>query len=111
MGTEFCPSILTSLRTRLKRGGYGSKTENYIDTLEYVSAISRVVAEIIEHCKVFGGKESRAEGDLVYIGGVTLKLINEEEIRGVMEIMSGALYGFTVPDAGNLDIGYILQFS
>lgn len=76
-----------------------------------MSAISRVVAEIIEHCKVFGGKESRAEGDLVYIGGVTLKLINEEEIRGVMEIMSGALYGFTVPDAGNLDIGYILQFS
>lgn len=65
--------------------------------------------DIMKHCKIPEDGTKLVEGDLTYIGNVSLELINEDEIRGIMAIMSGTFDGITVPDAGNFDIGRMMQ--
>ncbi len=106
----FNPPVLAKLRARLNGDYKTEKQQKIVDTLEYVNTTSRMLADIMERCKVpGGGEEALAEGALTYIGEVSLKLVNEDEIRGFMAIMSGTFDGFTVPDAGNLDIGRMMQ--
>ena len=106
---ELYPPILTKLKARLKGGYTTEKQAKIVDTLEYVNTTSRMLADIMGRCKVLGSKESLMEGDLAYIGDISLRLINESEIRGIMAIMSGTFDGVTVPDVGNLDIGRMMQ--
>lgn len=106
---ELNPSILAKLRAKLKGEYRNEKQEKIVDALEYVNTTSRMLADIMGHCKCLEGRATLAEGDLAYIGEVSLDLINEDEIRGVMAIMSGTFDGITVPDAGNLDIGRMMQ--
>lgn len=109
METELYPPILANLKARLGGDYKAEKQQKIVDTLEYVNTTSRMLADIMERCKVLGGKGALAEGDLAYIDDVSLDLVNEDEIRGIMAIMSGTFDGFTIPDAGNLDIGRMMQ--
>lgn len=106
---EFNPPLLAKLKAKLEGSVSHEKQEKVVDTLEYVNTNSRMLFDIMKHCKVPGDGAKLAEGDLAYIGDVSLELINEEEIRGIMAIMSGTFDGITVPDAGNLDIGRMMQ--
>lgn len=106
---ELNPPFLTKLRAKLEGSVRHEKQEKIVDTLEYVNTNSRMLADIMEHCKAPESGTTLAEGDLAYIGDVSLKLINEDEIRGIMAIMSGTFDGITVPDAGDLDIGHMMQ--
>lgn len=106
---ELTPPLLARLRAKLEGSISREKQEKVIDTLEYVNTNSRMLSDIMRHCKTLEGGAMLTEGDLAYIGDVTLGLINEEEIRGIMAIMSGTFDGITVPDAGNLDIGRMMQ--
>lgn len=105
---ELNPPFLTKLRAKLEGSVRHEKQEKIVDTLEYVNTNSRMLADIMEHCKAPESGTTLAEGDLAYIGDVSLELINEEEIRGIMAIMSGTFDGITVPDAGDLDIGHMM---
>lgn len=106
---EFNPPLLAKLKAKLEGSVSHEKQEKVVDTLEYVNTNSRMLFDIMKHCKVPEGGAKLGEGDLTYIGDVSLELINEEEIRGIMAIMSGTFDGITVPDAGNLDIGRMMQ--
>lgn len=106
---EFNPPFLAKLKAKLEGSVSREKQEKVVDTLEYVNTNSRMLFDIMKHCKVPEDGAKLAEGDLAYIGDVSLELINEEEIRGIMAIMSGTFDGITVPDAGNLDIGRMMQ--
>lgn len=106
---EFDPPFLTKLKAKLEGSVQREKQEKIVDTLEYVNTNSRMLADIMKHCKIPERGTTLTEGDLAYIGGVSLELTNEEEIRGIMAIMSGTFNGITVPDAGNLDIGRMMQ--
>ena len=106
---ELNPPFLTKLRAKLEGSVRHEKQEKIVDTLEYVNTNSRMLADIMEHCKAPESGTTLAEGDLAYIGDVSLELINEEEIRGIMAIMSGTFDGITVSDAGDLDIGHMMQ--
>lgn len=79
-----------------------------IDTLEYINTKSRMLAEIKRNCLGFD-KEKRAEGDLVYINNASLSLLNEDEVRTLITIMSGTFNGITIPEAGGLDVGHLFQ--
>lgn len=105
----FDPPILTKLKAKVTGEAHHEKQEKIVDTLEFVNTKSRMLADIIQHCITPENGKTFTEGNLVYIGGVSLELINEEEIRGIMAIMSGTFDGIMVPDAGNLDIGRMLQ--
>lgn len=106
---EFNPPLLAKLKAKLEGSVSHEKQEKVVDTLEYVNTNSRMLFDIMKHCKVPEDGARLAEGDLAYIDDVSLGLINEEEIRGIMAIMSGTFDGITVPDAGNLDIGRMMQ--
>ena len=79
-----------------------------VDTLEYIHTKSRMLSDIIARCNIFEGN-SVNEGDLVYIDDVNLELLNEDEVRALVAIMTGTFDGFTVPEAGGLDIGHMFQ--
>ena len=79
-----------------------------IDTLEYINTKSRMLAEIKRNCLSFGENE-RKEGDLVYIDNASLSLLNEDEVRTLITIMSGTFNGITIPEAGGLDVGHFFQ--
>ena len=79
-----------------------------IDTFEYINTVSRMLADIKRNCLDFGKKE-RSEGDLVYIDNVRLSLLNEDEVRTLITVMSGTFDGITIPEAGGLDVGHLFQ--
>lgn len=106
---ELNPPLLAKLRAKLEGNVSHEKQEKVIDTLEYVNTNSRMLSDIMRHCKVPEDGAKLSEGDLTYVGDVSLELINEEEIRGIMAIMSGTFDGILIPDAGNLDIGRMMQ--
>ena len=106
---EFSPPFLARLKATLAGNVCHEKQEKVVDTLEYVNTNSRMLFDIMKHCKIPEDGTKLVEGDLTYIGNVSLELINEDEIRGIMAIMSGTFDGITVPDAGNFDIGRMMQ--
>ena len=81
MQTELYPPILANLKARLGGDYKAEKQQKIVDTLEYVNTTSRMLADIMERCKVLGGKGALAEGDLAYIDDVSLDLVNEDEIE------------------------------
>lgn len=107
--TEFEPPFLTKLKAKLSGGVSHDRQQRVIDTLEYVNTKSRMLSDVMHCCKVPSDKKLLTEGDLVYLKDVSLNLINEDEVRSIMAIMSGTFDGLTVPDAGNLDIGHMMQ--
>ncbi len=84
------------------------KQTRMVDTLEYIHTKSRMLSDIIARCNIFEGNSAN-EGDLVYIDDVNLELLNEDEVRALVAIMTGTLDGFTVPESGGLDIGHMFQ--
>ena len=106
---ELNPPLLAKLRAKLEGNISHERQEKVIDTLEYVNTNSRMLSNIMKHCKTPEVGAELSEGDLTYVGDVSLELINEEEIRGIMAIMSGTFDGILIPDAGNLDIGRMMQ--
>ena len=90
-------------------GKFGhEKRTKMIDTFEYINTVSRMLADIKRNCLDFG-KEERSEGDLVYIDNVRLSLLNEDEVRTLITVMSGTFDGITIPEAGGLDVGHLFQ--
>ena len=90
-------------------GNFGhEKRTKMIDTFEYINTVSRMLADIKRNCLDFGKKE-RSEGDLVYIDNVRLSLLNEDEVRTLITVMSGTFDGITIPEAGGLDVGHLFQ--
>lgn len=60
------------------------KRTKMIDTLEYINTKSRMLSEIKANCFRFD-KSSSKEGDLVYIEDVSLTLLNENEVRTLID--------------------------
>ncbi len=84
------------------------KRTKLIDTLEYINTKSRMLADIKGNCLGFDEKKSK-EGDLVYINNVSLSLLDEDEVRTLITVMSGTFDGIQIPEAGGLDVGHLFQ--
>lgn len=84
------------------------KRTKMIDTLEYINTVSRMLADIKGNCLGFDENKSK-EGDLVYINNVCLSLLNEDEVRALITVMSGTFNGIQIPEAGGLDVGHFFQ--
>lgn len=100
--------FLTELQGRIEGKIGHEKQTRMVDTLEYIHTKSRMLSDIIARCNIFEGNSAN-EGDLVYIDDVNLELLNEDEVRALVAIMTGTLDGFTVPESGGLDIGHMFQ--
>lgn len=100
--------FLTELQGHIEGKIGHEKQTRMVDTLEYIHTKSRMLSDIIARCSIFEGSSAN-EGDLVYIDNVNLELLNEDEVRALVAIMTGTLDGFTVPESGGLDIGHMFQ--
>ena len=100
--------FLTELQGNIEGKIGHEKQTKMVDTLEYIHTKSRMLSDIIARCNIFEGN-SVNEGDLVYIDDVNLELLNEDEVRALVAIMTGTFDGFTVPESGWLDIGHMFQ--
>lgn len=100
--------FLTELQGNIEGKIGHEKQTKMVDTLEYIHTKSRMLSDIIARCNIFEGN-SLNEGDLVYIDDVNLELLNEDEVRALVAIMTGTFDGFTVPESGGLDIGHMFQ--
>ena len=100
--------FLTELQGNIEGKIGHEKQTKMVDTLEYIHTKSRMLSDIIVRCNIFEGN-SVNEGDLVYIDDVNLELLNEDEVRALVAIMTGTFDGFTVPESGGLDIGHMFQ--
>lgn len=100
--------FLTELQGNIEGKIGHEKQTKMVDTLEYIHTKSRMLSDIIARCNIFEGN-SADEGDLVYIDDVNLELLNEDEVRALVAIMTGTFDGFTVPEAGGFDIGHMFQ--
>ena len=100
--------FLTELQGNIEGKIGHEKQTKMVDTLEYIHTKSRMLSDIIARCNIFEGN-SVNEGDLVYIDDVNLELLNEDEVRALIAIMTGTFDGFTVPESGGLDIGHMFQ--
>ena len=100
--------FLTELQGNIEGKIGHEKQTKMVDTLEYIHTKSRMLSDIIARCNIFEGN-SVNEGDLVYIDDVNLELLNEDEVRALVAIMTGTFDCFTVPESGGLDIGHMFQ--
>ena len=100
--------FLTELQGNIEGKIGHEKQTKMVDTLEYIHTKSRMLSDIIARCNIFEGNSAN-EGDLVYIDDVNLELLNEDEVRALIAIMTGTFDGFTVPESGGLDIGHMFQ--
>lgn len=100
--------FLTELQGRIEGKIGHEKQTRMVDTLECIHTKSRMLSDIIARCNIFEGNSAN-EGDLVYIDDVNLELLNEDEVRALVAIMTGTFDGFTVPEAGGFDIGHMFQ--
>ena len=100
--------FLTELQGNIEGKIGHEKQTKMVDTLEYIHTKSRMLSDIIARCNIFEGN-SVNEGDLVYIDDVNLELLNEDEVRALVAIMTGTFDGFTGPESGGLDIGHMFQ--
>lgn len=90
-------------------GNFGhEKRTKMIDTFEYINTVSRMLADIKGNCLGFDENKSK-EGDLVYIDNVSLSLLDEDEVRTLITVMSGTFDGIQIPEAGGLDVGHLFQ--
>lgn len=90
-------------------GKFGhEKRTKMIDTFEYINTVSRMLADIKGNCLDFDENKSK-EGDLVYIDNVSLSLLDEDEVRTLITVMSGTFDGIQIPEAGGLDVGHLFQ--
>ena len=100
--------FLTELQGNIEGKIGHEKQTKMVDTLEFIHTKSRMLSDIIARCNIFEGSSAN-EGDLVYIDDVNLELLNEDEVRALVAIMTGTFDGFTVPESGGLDIGHMFQ--
>ena len=100
--------FLANLRGDLDGNIEHGKQRTMIDTLEYINTKSRMLADIIEYCSTLPDGTAQ-EGALVYVENVSLSLLNESEVRGLIPVMMGTFDGLNVPQTGGLDLGHMLQ--
>lgn len=81
-----------------------------IESLDVKTTKSILLRQIIEKCKLFSSFLSIAEGDLIKMDNIKLKILNEENLRQILMLRKDALKGFRVEgmEVNNL-ISSILQ--
>ncbi len=100
--------FLGELKGNLTGSAEHSKQREIIDNLEYINTRSRMLADVMEECVAYT-EVTPAEGSLVYIPDVSLRLENEAECRALIPIMTGTFDGLSIPEAHGLDIGHMMQ--
>lgn len=85
----------------------GSGSKKVLETFEIKTTKSVILDEVVRNCGKHKSFEEISEGELVKIDNVRLSLENEDELRIVKFINSGAMKDFAIPGTNGLDMNNI----
>lgn len=115
-GTKtFLDGIKSSISSETKETTFSSS--KVVETLDVKTTKSILLRRIIEQCNAFNSFDGLAEGDLVKVDNVKLKILDEESLRQFLVLRRDALKGFRVEgmEINNLvnsmlqDYAYVLK--
>lgn len=87
----------------------GSGSRKVLETFETKTTKSIILSEVVEKAKLIKKFEKVNEGELVIIDEVKLSLENEDELRVVKFINSGAFKDMMIPGANGLDMNNLFN--
>lgn len=87
----------------------GSGSKKVLETFEIKTTKSIILDEVVRKCSKIQNFEKITEGELIKIDNVKLSLENEDELRIVKFINSGAMKDFTTPGTNGLDMNNIFN--
>lgn len=87
----------------------GSGSKKVLETFEIKTTKSVILDEVVKNCKKFKGFDDIEEGELIKIDNVNLSLENENELRIVKFINSGAMKDLVVPGANGFDMNNLFN--
>lgn len=87
----------------------GSGSKKVLETFEIKTTKSVILDEVVRKCKKADNFKSLSEGELIKIDNVNLSLENEDELRIVKFINSGALKNLAVPGADGFDMNSLFN--
>lgn len=98
-------------------GNKNFKSSKLIESLDVITTKSILLREIIYKCKYFNDFSECVEGDLLKIDKLSLSILDEETLRGILVLRKDALKGFSIEgfEVNNLissmlqDYSYILK--
>ncbi|RZF62540.1 hypothetical protein [Sphingobacterium corticibacterium] len=82
----------------------GSGSKKVLETFEIKTTKSVILDEVVKNCRTVDDFESFNEGELIKVDNVRLSLENEDELRIVKFINSGALKDIMAPGTNGIDI-------
>ncbi|MBS9525935.1 hypothetical protein KI659_18080 [Litoribacter alkaliphilus] len=86
-----------------------SGSKKVLETFEIKTTKSLILDEVIRKSKIFTDRKDLKEGELVKIDNVKLSLENEDELRIVKFINSGALKDLVAPGTNGIDINNLFN--
>ena len=87
----------------------GSGSKKVLETFEIKTTKSVILDEVVRKCKNANDFKNLSEGELIKIDNVKLSLENEDELRIVKFINSGALKNLAVPGADGFDMNNLFN--
>ena len=87
----------------------GSGSKKVLETFEIKTTKSIILDEVVRKCSEIQNFEKIIEGELIKIDNVKLSLENEDELRIVKFINSGAMKDFATPGTNGLDMNNIFN--
>jgi hypothetical protein len=82
----------------------GSGSKKVLETFEIKTTKSVILDEVVKNCRTIEGFENFDEGELIKLDNVRLSLENEDELRIVKFINSGALKDIMGPNTNGFDV-------
>lgn len=87
----------------------GAGAKKVIETFEIKTTKSVILDEVVRNCRTVKGFDSLEEGELIKLDNINLSLENEDELRIVKFINSGALKDMMIPGTNGFDINGIFN--
>lgn len=87
----------------------GTGSKKVLETFEIKTTKSIILDEVVRKCSKIQNLEIITEGELIIIDNVKLSLENEDELRIVKFINSGAMKDFATPGINGLDMNNIFN--
>src|SRR5690554_6724044 len=87
----------------------GSGSKKVLETFEIKTTKSIILDEVVKKCNEFEGFDKVEEGELIKIDNVKLSLENEDELRIVKFINSGAMNDLVVPGTNGFDMNNLFN--
>ncbi|MBL1411549.1 hypothetical protein [Sphingobacterium faecale] len=87
----------------------GAGAKKVIETFEIKTTKSVILDEVVRNCRTVKDFDNLEEGELIKLDNINLSLENEDELRIVKFINSGALKDMMIPGTNGFDINGIFN--